>query len=278
MDTSGHRRRLGAGRQPRLLDRFDPSNPRAFWESGIYGAFGIYKTADGGATFHKLGTITHNDQVSVDLTDPEHRTLLAGGHEAGQTLHLSTDGGETWTNIGLNLPPGIGSSTNPIVLNSRIFLVNGYNPGNRFAGVYRSINGGDSWKQVSTGSPNGPALITARGTIYWPEAGGMLTSSDMGLTWRRVGNNLRFVEPVELPDGRVVAVGEKSLVMTGDGGVTWVPFGPALPYAPNGLTYSPQRKAFFIWRGDCVEQVRGDAIMRFDFDPAAARSSRSAAK
>ena len=33
-----------------------------------------------------------------------------------------------------------------------------------------------------------------------------------------------------------------------------------------GLTYSVQRKAFFIWHFDCGKQVLADAIMRYDFD------------
>src|SRR6202035_1481150 len=96
---------------------FDPLNPSIFWISGIYGVngAGIYKTVDGGNTFHPLGPIVHNDFVSVDFTDPLRQTLLAGGHEAAQTVYKSADGGNTWTNIGLNLPSGTGFSSDPLI-------------------------------------------------------------------------------------------------------------------------------------------------------------------
>jgi hypothetical protein len=67
----------------------------------------------------------------------------------------------------------------------------------------------------------------------------------------------------------LVAAGDGTLMISGDRAVTWWPIGPALPYLPDGLIYSPQRKAFFIWRGDCHDEVLPDAVMRLDFDPSA---------
>jgi hypothetical protein len=78
---------------------YDPAHPGTFWESGIYNSYGVYKTIDDGATFHHLGSTTHDDYVSVDFTDPARETLLAGGHETAQRVDKSTDGGQTWTNI-----------------------------------------------------------------------------------------------------------------------------------------------------------------------------------
>src|SRR5258706_6653445 len=84
---------------------YDPAHPGVFWESGIYGTGGgVFKTTDNGNTFQQLGSISHNDYVSVDFGDPSRQTLLAGGHEQSQTVHRSTNGGQSWTNVGLNLP------------------------------------------------------------------------------------------------------------------------------------------------------------------------------
>src|SRR4029079_8015651 len=83
---------------------YDPLHPGVFWESGIYNGRGVFKTTDGGSTFRQLGSIAHNDYVSVDFGDPDRKTLLAGGHEQAQTVYRSTDGGQTWTNIGVTLP------------------------------------------------------------------------------------------------------------------------------------------------------------------------------
>src|SRR3954469_12271933 len=66
-------------RPSRIL--YDPKDPNIFWESGIYNSFGVYQTTDGGQIFRHLGSIKHNDYVSVDLSGARRRTLLAGGHE-----------------------------------------------------------------------------------------------------------------------------------------------------------------------------------------------------
>src|SRR4051812_44663415 len=95
---------------------YDPANANVFWESGIYNGGGVYKTTDNGATFRQLGTIGHIDFMSVDFTDPNRQTLLAGGHEQGRTVYRSGDGGQTWTNVGANMPPNTNFSTSPQVI------------------------------------------------------------------------------------------------------------------------------------------------------------------
>jgi hypothetical protein len=232
---------------------YDPVNPEVFWESGIYG-LGVYKTTDNGITFHRLGSIMHNDYVSVNFRDPERQTLLAGGHEAAQTVYQSTDSGQTWTNIGLTLPRNTGSSSDPLIINSLTYVVN--------AGeIYRTTNGGISWKRVSAQRPVGPPLVTANGAIYWPANGGLLKSTDSGLTWTQVGSDIRPVHPIELSSGSLVSVGANNLIISFDGGSTWWPFGAPLPFAPAGVIYSPGRKAFFIWHSDCGGVVLPDAVM-----------------
>jgi hypothetical protein len=72
--------------------------------------------------------------------------------------------------------------------------------------------------------------------------------------------------PVELPDGRIAAVGGDHLVLSKDGGRTWSNIGEALPYAPAGMTYSTTTKTFFIWRNDCGNAVLSDAVMSAGFD------------
>ncbi len=102
---------------------FDPSHADTFWESGIYNGPGVYKTTDNGATFTALGSAHHIDSVSVDLSDPQRMTLLAGGHEQKQTVYRSSDGGGTWTNVGMNLPAGTNFCTTALVIDSQTHLV-----------------------------------------------------------------------------------------------------------------------------------------------------------
>ena len=98
-DAGASWQRLGTGEgSARIINRpswisFDPAQPARFYESGIYNDGGAYATSDGGTTFAQLGTVSHNDFVSVDYTDPARKTLLAGGHEQAQMVWKSTDSG-----------------------------------------------------------------------------------------------------------------------------------------------------------------------------------------
>lgn len=244
---------------------YDPLDPNVFWESGIYSGGGIYRTTDGGNTFRRLGSISHNDYVSVDFTDPNRQTLLAGGHEAPQTVYKSTNGGQTWTNAGSTLPAGTKFSSNPLALSGLTYVVNAQGWAGTTAGMFRTTDGGATWMQVSTQEPYAPPLVTSSGAIYWASGGGLLKSTDAGVTWTRVGNNLATIHPIELPDGRLATFSGNSIVASADGGSTWSPLGASLPYQPAGLVYSPQRQAFFIWRWDCGNVVPADAIMQMDF-------------
>jgi hypothetical protein len=249
---------------------FDPDHSETFWESGIYNGPGVYKTTDNGATFTALGNAHHIDSVSVDFTDPQRMTLLAGGHEQKQTLYRSSDGGGTWTNVGLNLPAGTNFCTHALVIDSQIHLVgcSGYAGGTD--GVFRTTDGGKTWAHATAASAADNPLWASDGTIYWPLAnnGGLIKSTDQGNSWMQTiqSGKLTTVHPIELPDGRIVAAGPTTLMISMDRGVTFNPVGTAMPFSPNSLAYSPYRNAFYIGTFDCNNQVPADAISRYGFD------------
>ena len=243
---------------------FDPQHPEVFYESGIYGD-GVYKTTDGGLTFTRLGMIAHNDLVSVDFRDPDRKVLLAGAHETKRKLFHSSDGGKTWTDIGMNLPDGSHFSSAPLVLDAQHFLLGACGWGDGTCGVYASSDGGKTWSSTTTEGPGGRPLWTANGHLLWSGVwDGMLISDDVGKRWKKVGG--AKLAPVELPDGRAVAIGSDHLVISSDHGATWSNIGQPLPYAPNGVTYSAAAKTFYIWRNDCGDRVLSDAVMSAGFD------------
>jgi len=247
---------------------YDPVHLDTFWESGIYSGGGVFRTDDNGVTFSQLGDISHDDLLAVDLTDPARHTLLAGGHEQKQTVHRSSDGGATWTNVGANLPAGSHFSSYPLVINEQIHLVGACGWGAGECGIWRTTNGGQSWTKVSDLPGTYAPRRTASGTIYWPiyGDGGMLVSTDDGVSWSvAVMGTIKGIEPVLLPDGRMVSIGGDHLVISRDG-TSWSQIGRPLPYAPAGVVYSDRTKTFFIWHWDCGTVVLGDAIMRAGFD------------
>jgi photosystem II stability/assembly factor-like uncharacterized protein len=254
---------------------YDPVDPKAFWESGIYNGGGAYKTTDNGQTFKQLGNLTHTDFVSVDLSDPARRTLLSGRHETSQ-LFRSGDGGATWVDITGALPSGVGYTSWPLVLNANLHLLGTTSAST--AGVFRTTNGGAAWSRVYSGAVSGPALVAkSDGAIYWllDQGQGVIKSTDQGLTWhimRAVGQiSTSAANLIELPDGRLATFGA-SVIVSANHGVTWQNVGAPLPYRPAGIIYAPIRKAFYAWRFDCAKtaqedpSIKPDMIVRMDFD------------
>jgi photosystem II stability/assembly factor-like uncharacterized protein len=257
---------------------YDPNRPGTFWESGTYNGGGVYRTDDNGATFKPLGNMVHADAVSVDLSDPAHKTLLAGKHESSQ-LYRSTDGGSTWVDISASLPAGVGFVEDPLVIDATTFVLgttHGQDPG-----IFRSTDRGNSWTQVHHGAVAGAPVVTkGDGTMYWMTnpAGGLLKSTDGGTTWSQVARDgtLNVASPtptiIELPGGQLGAIGNRMILTSADHGVTWQRLGPPTPITPQGLTYAPYRHAFYIWYNVC-DLVKGDNpitdnnIMRLDLEP-----------
>src|SRR5258706_12770536 len=126
---------------------YDAKNAEAFWESGIYNSFGVYRTTNGGQTFQHLGSAKHNDFVSVGFSDPQRQTLLAGGHEQSRTVWKSVDGGQSWTNVGASLPEGTKHSSNPLLIDVFTYFVNASGWGKGMGGGFRSTKGGATLTQ-----------------------------------------------------------------------------------------------------------------------------------
>jgi photosystem II stability/assembly factor-like uncharacterized protein len=256
---------------------YDPSHPDTFWEAGIYNSTGVYRTDDNGTTFIALGDSQHNDSVSVDFTDPDRKTLLAGSHETERHILHSSDGGKTWTDIGTNLPAGLGYSSQPFVLDAITFLLG--TTRSAMSGVFRSVDAGMNWARVFMGGTIGLPLSAHDGTLYFllENNAGVIASTDKGMTWSNVGGANKVITNhggaslVEAPDGRLISLGDGFVVISADHGATWRQFGPALPFNPSGMMYAPFRKAVYIWHFDCSDHapVSMNSIMRLSFDYAA---------
>ncbi|MEL6988642.1 MAG: glycosyl hydrolase, partial [Bacteroidota bacterium] len=147
--------------------RVHPENPNIVYVAVQGSAFGpsqergIYKSTNGGENWSKILYIDENTgaaDLSMDMHNPrilyasmwDHQrfpwTVRSGGPGSG--IHKSIDGGETWIKLKEGLPKGIGkvavdvSRANPEIVYANIEADNG--------GVYKSANGGITWKQVCT--------------------------------------------------------------------------------------------------------------------------------
>ncbi len=263
---------------------YDPKVTTRFWEAGVY-AGSPFITNDDGRTWTQLGDIMHSDLVSVDFTDTARKTLLAGGHEASKTLCRSTNSGVTWTNIYEGLPANT-SCTFPMIVDTQTYLVGCSDYGGSPPGIYRTTDSGGTWTKMTSSGGGAAPLLASDGAIYWVSANnaGMTRSLDSGKTWTDVGDGVVTTNrPVELSGGRIAALGTDYVMVSSDQGVTWTPATSPLPTPANeyladaslavvtqGLAYSTQRKAFYIWHNTCgfgaPVPIPSDAVMSFDFE------------
>jgi photosystem II stability/assembly factor-like uncharacterized protein len=249
----------------------DPENPDHFWVTGVYNGVGVYETLDGGDTFQELGEIYNIVDLSVDFADPERQVQVAVNQDI-VAVSKTIDGGETWATISSDLPQQGGRTTGALVISDETYLV-GLADGS-VPGVYRTVNGGESWQRVHAGGVSGVPLRRASGDLVWllERGGGLLTSVDDGATWSAAIS--RGISPfaeslVELPDGTLATHSSSNIIVSDDDGRSWRAIGPTLPYEPTGILYSEADSAFYIWRYDCEltgeNAVRSGTIMRLDF-------------
>ena len=134
-----------------------PSKPNTFYFGASGG--GVWKTDDAGRTWTSLfdhGGSSAIGAIAIAPSDPN--VIYVGGGqpeprydiEAGRGVYKSTDGGKTWTDLGLHDTRYIGriwvSPTNP---NLVIVGAVGHFFGTSDArGIYRSTDGGKTWSHV----------------------------------------------------------------------------------------------------------------------------------
>ena len=133
---------------------------------------GMYKTVDGGETWQHIGLTDslHIANVRIHPDNPDLVYVSSMGHAFGPTeekgVFRTKDGGKTWENIlfesektgAIDL---VMSASNPDVLFAALWEFErkawGAKTGGPESGIYRSLDGGDSWEEISEndGMPDG---------------------------------------------------------------------------------------------------------------------------
>ena len=157
---------------------FQP-NPNIIWvgtgevnsRNSVSWGNGIYKSVDGGKTFINVGlTKTHHiARIVLDPNNPEVVYVATMGHLWGHNeergLYKTTDGGKSWKLLSNGVPVNDKEGCIDVVMDpvnsSTLFAAYYYrlrNPyhfhgGSDKGGIYKSTNGGESWKKLSNGLP-----------------------------------------------------------------------------------------------------------------------------
>jgi photosystem II stability/assembly factor-like uncharacterized protein len=243
----------------------DPTKPMVFYFGAVNG--GVWKTTNGGQTWRNLtdgkSDISSVGALAVASSDPN--VIYVGTGESqlredltyGTGVYRSTDGGESWRALGLSETQQI----TDVVIDprdpERVYVAaigHAFGP-NAERGVFRTTDGGKSWKKVlfiddSTGAndlsldPSNPRILYAsmwkfQRTPWSMLAGGgrsgMWKSTDGGDSWKELtfnpgiperplgkigldvspANPRRVYASIEAPDS------SGGIFRSDDGGDTW---------------------------------------------------------
>ena len=198
-----------------------PGEPNLYYFGATGG--GVWRTTDGGRTWENISDGYFGGSIgAVEVAQSDHNVIYVGGGEqtvrgnvsSGYGVWKTEDAGKTWKSLGLDKSRHISRMRvhpeNADIVYAAV-MGNLYKPTEE-RGVYKSTDGGESWKKVLfandmagavdlTFDPNNPRILYAstwriERTPYSLNSGGegsaLWKSTDSGETWTEISNNEGF--------------------------------------------------------------------------------------
>jgi len=207
-----------------------PGQPNVFYMAAVNG--GVWKTTDFGRTWNPIFDDQPSGSVGALAVAPSDPNIIYVGSgeglqrpdlATGDGMYKSGDAGKTWTHLGLRDGQQITSIlVDPKDANRLFVAVEGHPYGpNTERGVFRSLNGGETFEKVLYKDENTGAADLAfdpanAQTIY-------------AVLWAA------RVAPWEVRNGESFLTAGGGLFKSTDGGTKWTPLTKGLPGAEEGL-------------------------------------------
>ena len=237
---------------------------------------GIYKSTDGGRTWQHMGLREshHIGRIVVNPQDTDIVYVAALGHLWGANpergVFMTMDGGRNWQHV-LSLNEDTGAvdlamdPANPKVLYAAAYQRRrsawGFNGGGPHGGIYKTVDGGRTWRKLSNGLPEGPVgrigldIFRRNSNVVYAtvehEEGGIFRSEDKGETWTKV-NSLN-PRPMYYSQIRIDPNDEKRIYVLGtqlsvsdDAGRTFFEGDPEVHSDHHALWINPQNSRHLI--------------------------------
>ncbi len=224
----------------------DPSHPATLYAGTDQG---VFKSADGGATWRSSNAGISAYRVQTIAVDPTSPTTLyvgtrtpPGVESAG--IFKSTDGGATWTddNVGL-----IDSYTGISPVDVQVLAFDPRHPGTIWAGtwyseIFQSTDGGATWQARTFGGfnialvvwafqfdPTAPLRIVAAVSDRYGDS--MVVSTDGGSSWNLLGNagGSVFSLVADSNSPATLYAGGSGIFKSTDNGAHWTAMNKGLP-------------------------------------------------
>ena len=255
---------------------------------------GVYKSNDAGKTWTSVGLekTQHISRIVVHPTNSEILWVAAQGALHGPTrergIYKSVNGGKSWKKtLYVNTLTGASElsidSKNPNVLYAALWehirkpwqVVSGGSG----SGLYKSTDGGETWKTIHEGLPkekgkmaiavspaNSQTVFALIESDSQQEKGGLFVSKDAGSSWSRVSGDHRLIQRawyyIEIaldPNNEdVVYVMSASTYKSIDGGQSWERI-PSAHGDYHDLWINPQNASNMILTSDGGSEITFDA-------------------
>ncbi len=247
---------------------------------------GVYKSTDGGKTWTNmgLGETRHIARIIINRGDPNIVYVGAMGHLWGPNMergvYKTTDGGKTWRKI-LYIDENTGIADlamdpeDSLILYAAAYehrrLPYHFSSGGPGSGIYKTIDGGETWTRLSKDLPEGvlgriglDVSRSAPGVVYAlieSRESGIWRSEDRGESWKRMCDPATYrrvnTRPfyysqirVDPTNDQIVYVLSTGLHVSTDGGQKFRPIGSGIHPDHHALWIDPSNPLHLIEGND----------------------------